>query len=146
MEDLTPPILSAVREVRWRMTSGRSMNEALRAHLLESHSVFSQRLREWWALKSQDCLPKNHAHQFDSPYQRAFLELIERGCAGQPTLDHLTALEQEIELAAHAELESHVAALPFKVLIPLLVFQFPAFLILLLGPLLRELGQQLGQS
>jgi hypothetical protein len=34
--------------------------------------------------------------------------------------------------------------LPFKVLIPMLLFQFPAYLLLLLGPVLRELTQQIG--
>ena len=121
------------------------MREAIRLYFDDASSPFSHRLREWWALKIQDRLPKNHAQVFSSHYQRAFVDLIQRGCAGQPTLDHLSALEDEIEKAAQAELELHIATLPFKVLIPLLLFQFPAFLILLLGPLLRELAHQLGQ-
>lgn len=142
MEDLIPPLLTAVREVRWRIASGRSMKEAVRLHLEQAHSPFAHRLREWWALKAQG--RENQAKHFKTHYQKAFLNLIERGCAGQPTLDHLTALEDEIAKAAEAELELHIATLPFKMLIPLLIFQFPAYVILLLGPALRELTRQMG--
>jgi hypothetical protein len=142
MEDLTPPLLAAVRDVRWRISSGRSMKEAVVLYLEGSPSVFASRLREWWALKNQGRTPALEG--FTSHLQKAFVNLIERGCAGQPTLEHLNALEAEVEAAATAELELFVATLPFKVLLPLLAFQFPAYLILLLGPLLRELGRQMG--
>jgi hypothetical protein len=142
MEDLTPPLLLAVREVRWRISSGKSMKESLQLYLESTGSPFSQRLREWWALKN--CGRALTEIQFPRHYQKAFIDLIERGCAGQPTLVHLDALESEIEKAAQAELELFVASLPFKVLLPMLIFQFPAYLLLLLGPLLRELGRQLG--
>jgi hypothetical protein len=142
MEDLTPPLLCAVRELRWRISSGISMKEAFRFYLEDTCSPFSQHLREWWALKCQGRAQAGGG--FTSHYQRALIDLVERGCGGQPTLDHLCALEDEIEKAAQAELELHIATLPFKVLIPLLLFQFPAYLILLLGPLLRELSSQMG--
>lgn len=120
------------------------MKEALRLYLEAANSPFSQNVREWWALKNQGRPTSDCAKKFTTHYQLALLELVERGCAGQPTLDHLLGLECEVESAALAELEAHLATLPFKVLIPLLVFQFPAYLLLLLGPLLRELSTQMG--
>lgn len=142
MENLTPPLLEAVRELHWRIASGHSMREALRLYLEVATSPFAHNLREWTAVRAQDKVPPTAA--FRSHLQRALLELIERGCMGQPTLEHLKELEYEVELAAQAELEAHIGALPFKVLLPLLFFQFPAYLLLLLGPLLRDLGQQMG--
>lgn len=145
MENLTPPLLEAVCELRWRISAGNSMKEALRLYLESAETCFSQNLREWWALKNQGRAGPETAEKFVTHYQKALVELIERGLAGQPTLDHLGALEDEVEKAAQSELEMHVATLPFKVLIPLLLFQFPAYLLLLLGPLLRELSLQMGQ-
>lgn len=142
MEDLTPPVLAAVREVRWRLSSGKSMKESLLFFLGNSSTPFTRRLREWWALKNQGLAPAEDI--FTSHFQKAFINLIERGCAGQPTLEHLQALENEIESAAQAELELFLATLPFKILIPMLIFQFPAYLLLLLGPVLRELTHQMG--
>jgi hypothetical protein len=135
MEDLTPPLLTAVREVKWHLSSGKSMKEAFNRYLDCAHDAFSEDFRRRWVLKQQGMTlrpPK-------TALQQAFWELIERGSAGQPSLEALSLLEIEVEKAAQAELEAHIAALPFKVLVPLLLFQFPAYLILLLGPVLREL-------
>lgn len=145
MEDLSPPLLTAVREIKWRLASGRSMRESMRLYLQGSPNHFARRLGEWWVLKNQNLNPAAEP-RFQTALQKAFLHLIERGCEGQPTLEHLQALEAEIESAAQLELEKHVSELPFKVLIPLLFFQFPAYLVLLLGPLLRELSRQLGHG
>lgn len=145
MENLTPPVLEATRELRWRVASGISMKEAVRLYLTHATTPFAQKVREWWALKIQDRPTNERERSFSTHYQRALLDLIARGVSGQPTLEHLQELEDEIEKAAHAELEMHLATLSFKVLIPLLVFQFPAYLILLVGPLLRDLSQQMGR-
>jgi hypothetical protein len=144
MEDLTPPVLAAVRAVLWRISSGKSMNEAMRLYFETANSPFSHQLREWWALKNQGRAAENQSVAFKSYYQKAFVHLIERGCEGQPTLDPLRALEDELEKAAASELDLFVSVLPFKVLIPMLLFQFPAYLLLLLGPVLRELSHELG--
>ena len=143
MEDLTPPLLLMVRELRWRVASGLSMREAVRLHLESAPGQLADELREWWVLRARD-RATTPPPSYRSHLRRAVIELIERGLAGQPTLEHLRALESEIENAAHDELSAHIAALPFRVLLPLLMFQFPAFLILLLGPLLRELGEKMG--
>lgn len=144
MENLTPPVLESVRDLRWRISSGQPMSEALRAHLEHTRTDFAQSLREWWALSNQGRKPTAEKERFRTHYQRAAIQLIERGCRGEPTLEHLAALEDEIELAATNELELFLAGLPFKVLLPLLFFQFPAYLVLLLGPVLRELTRQMG--
>lgn len=139
MEDLNPPILTAIREVKWHLGSGKSMKEAFSCYLDGTHDTFSLQLRRRWILKQQGTdLPP-----FSQPLQHAFWELVERGCAGQPSLEALITLELETEKAAQAELDAHIAALPFKVLLPLLFFQFPAYLMLLLGPILRELNERM---
>jgi hypothetical protein len=146
MEDLklTPPPLAAVRELRWRIAGGHSMNEALRLYLDDATTEFAHDLREWRAHTAQGHAPAARARGFTTPWRRALLELIERGCNGQPTLEQLATLEEEMETAAQAELDAHLGTLPFKVLVPLLLFQFPAYLLLLLGPILRELAQKMG--
>ena len=143
MEGLTPPLLETVRELRWRISTGLSMREALRLHLESGRGQLVHGLREWWALKSHERGGRPPAI-FHSHLRSSVLDVIERGLAGQPVAEHLRVLEEEIERAADDELSSHIAALPFRVLLPLLFLQFPAFLLLLLGPLLRELGEKMG--
>lgn len=142
MDTLEPPILTAVREVRWAISSGQSMNESMRGYFENSSSTFAGRLRSWWLMQTQSTTAIEMPGE--TFWQQQFLEIIRRGRAGQPVLDALKGLEGEIEIKARAELETHLASLPFKVLIPLLLFQFPAYLILLLGPLLRELQNGFG--
>jgi hypothetical protein len=144
MENLTPPLLTAVREIRWAVASGQSMNEAVRLFLENASGPFAAKFRVWWTLQQT-----NSAAPTEDPsatfWQNLFFETVRRGRAGQPVSEALRGLEEEIEMKAQAELDSFIAALPFKVLIPLLLFQFPAYLILLLGPLLRELQRGFGE-
>ncbi len=144
MENLNPPLLQAIREVKWCMQTGKSMNEAVQYYLSDVQDEFSARLRKYWILRNQASSTPQDAVEWPTYYQRAFWSLVERGARGEPSLEALSALEVEVERAAQSELDEHLAVLPFKVLVPLLFFQFPAYLLLLLGPLLRELQRQLG--
>lgn len=142
---LVPPLLQAVREVRGRTLSGVSTGDAFRIYLEDHHDALADTLRERWILKWRpNGTAAREPNSLRGPYQRSFWELIERGSNGEPIAGPLAALEDEIERAAEAELDQHISTLPFKVLLPLMAFQFPAHLILLLGPMLRDLGRQLG--
>ena len=142
MENLTPPTLNAVRQISWRIHSGKSMFEAVNIYLGQCNDSFARSLREAWILKNQGQISQKSL--FSSVHQQALWNLIERGAHGQPTSEALRALELEVEMATSFELEEHLGSLPFKVLLPLLFFLFPAYLILLLGPVLRQLNQQMG--
>lgn len=148
MEALIPPGLEAIQDVRWMLQSGRSMKESFRIYLDSHNNRLADEFRERWILKWQAKTSQSSgfAQQkaFRSHYHSALWELVERGCQGQPVLEALKALEEEIERAAQQELDLHISTLPFKILIPLLTLQFPAFLLLLLGPMLRELNRQMG--
>jgi hypothetical protein len=141
MENMIPPVLSAVRTVAWLIGSGRSMNEALRLYLQSHEDPFASKIRDLhMALKTGHDIKSD----FSSPWQNAFWDLAVRGCNGQPVLEALRGLEDEVEQAAQAELNDHISTLPFKVMLPLLLFLFPAYLLVLIGPLMRDLSQSLG--
>ena len=72
-------------------------------------------------------------------HQRALFLIIEQGLRGLPVLQHLCSLEIEIKQACEDQIQEELLKLPFKVLIPLLFFQFPALVLLFLGPFLRQL-------
>ena len=145
MEIVSPPLLTAVQEVRWSLSSGRSMSESVRLYLDHHGDEVASELRERWILKGQGpSTTQRPALPFRNHYRKALWELIERGLAGQPVLEALSALEWEVQQAAQQELEQHLSVLPFKVLMPLLLFQFPAYLLLLVLPLLRDLNLHLG--
>ena len=43
-----------------------------------------------------------------------------------------------MELAIQSEIDQYVSDLPLRAMLPLLFFQFPAYLLLLLGPILLQ--------
>ena len=146
MDGLAPP-LAALMQVRWEMENGCSIREALRAYLGEGgNDAFMRTVRAWTVRKShgQPCADLLHAVR--SPYRRALLDLLERGWEGEPILEALDALEEEIREASQSEMDHFVASLPFRAMLPLLLLQFPAYLLLLLGPVCADLMQSLGGS
>ena len=78
-------------------------------------------------------------------HRRALVEVLMSGVAGQSIALHLESLAIEIRLACDAEIREHLELLPVKMLAPLLLFQFPAFLILMFGPLLRHLVAEINR-
>ncbi|MBK7889502.1 MAG: hypothetical protein IPJ84_01220 [Bdellovibrionales bacterium] len=73
--------------------------------------------------------------QTGSPYRRALYLIILDGFNGQPVFERLSELKADLEDQAELDIESHIDRLPLLMLAPLLLLQFPAFLILLLGPI-----------
>lgn len=80
-----------------------------------------------------------------SPQRRALFELISSGLAGQAVLPQLEELRDEMIRACDIEMKRFIDMLPIKMLVPLLLFQFPAFLLLLFGPLLSKFVQELSR-
>jgi hypothetical protein len=68
--------------------------------------------------------------------RRQCLETLQQGLRGESIYQQICSLEEEVLEATKLEIEEFVSLLPMKSLIPLLFFQFPAFLALLLGPFL----------
>jgi hypothetical protein len=146
MEDLAPP-LSVVLQIVLAMENGHSFRESMRQMLTQTtRSRFHECLKEWVVRKSHNQSSHNLIRSEKSIYRRALLDLFERGWDGEPILEPLQSLRIEIQGAANAELDYFVATLPFRVMLPLLLLQFPAYLLLLLGPLMTDLFRLMKQS
>ncbi len=74
-----------------------------------------------------------------SPYRKMLIGLLAAGLKGEPILKNLIEIEDEIKMACEQEMQEFVQKLPFKALVPVLLMQFPAFLLLVLGPILNEM-------
>ena len=144
MESLIPPLLTAIQSLRLSIGAGRSPKDAFRTYLDENNDGLAAEYRELWLARQADVPADRWPRGPRGVYARALWDLAQRGFAGEPILHALVALDDEVARAARAELELHVSTLPFKMLIPLMLFQFPAHLLLLLGPILRDLTQTMG--
>jgi hypothetical protein len=144
MEGLAPA-LSCILEIQSSLLNGESIRSGLMKYLRQPNSDFHPALRQFLFAWDQNKDWKKTAQALQSPYRRALLEVIASGLSGQSIQTQLRELQTEIERACDLEIKSFIEMLPLKMLIPLLFFQFPAFLLLLFGPLLSRFMTELSR-
>ncbi len=139
METLAPS-LHLLIYVRFSLESGESLRKTLQDYeTLENHPEWTPFLRRWMTARQlgQDITPL--IKSLKTPSQRALIQLLNQGLGGESIHPVLVQLEEELLEQANDEIEEFVSTLPLKALMPLLLFQFPAYLILMLAPLLISL-------
>ena len=139
MEGLAPP-LKMVLELRLDMENGHSVREALYRFLKQSPAnKFKSFLEFWTAVREKNGVKGLQEHPGWTSWRQVVLEVIERGLQGNPILEELKQLELDLIAASESQVEYELRALPIVSLIPVLLFQFPAYLLLLLGPWVQQL-------
>lgn len=135
MENLAPP-LELLMDVRFGLEKGQSLRKTLLQYIeAQPHDPWRQQLHLWIQLLEMG----RHSGEVTLKMtfmRRQCLETLEMGLRGDPIYQQICNLEEEVFQATQLEIEEFVAILPMKSLIPLLFFQFPAFLALLIGPFL----------
>ena len=137
MENIAPP-LELLMEVRFGLEKGVSLKKTLQGYInSQPADTWRQQLALWLQLLELG-RPLSEVMQSMSFVRRQCLEILEMGLRGEPIYQQICSLEEEVFDATKLEIEQFVATLPIKSLIPLLFFQFPAFLALLIGPFLTS--------
>ena len=142
MEYLAPP-LNAVLHIQAKIKSGFSVRTALHLYIQDfPECPFARQMGRWVFCLETGKVFRDPTLSSKS-YRRALLHILGRGLKGEPILDFLKASEEELSEVGHQELKSYVKKQAFLTLIPLFLLQVPAFLLLLLGPLILELKESL---
>lgn len=146
MEGLNPP-LKCLIEIQAAVSNAETVRVGLARYLQYAggDEVLARDIRKFLFAWDQGQDWRQIANSIQSPHRRALLELAATALAGQPILTHLEELRQELLAATDAEIGRYLELLPIRMLIPLLLFQFPAFLMLLFGPLLMKLLEELNR-
>lgn len=134
---LAPP-LKAVLEIRLQIENGVSVPQAIRVYSQRNlDEPFAKELGFWLFAKETG---KNYNKKnFNTFYRKRLMEILNCGLKGEPILEVLCDLEKDLVFITNEDLEQHLQKLPFIALIPLMLFEFPAFFLLLIGPLLLNL-------
>ncbi len=138
MECLAPPLDLCVR-LRLGLEGGQSVMRTIKTFHGRGKNEMSSDLAIILTAFERGEQPQLPASTNERIYRKAFLELVEAGLKGEPILSPLKELEAELLKACHADIEKFVGGLPMRTMIPLMLIQFPAFLLLLLGPIVGEL-------
>lgn len=146
MEGLAPS-LKCLIEVQSALQNAETARIGLNRYLrgVSPSEPFGSEIRQFLFAWDQAQDWKAVVSRIRSAHRRALLELIASALSGQPVLAHLEELRSEIMTACDLEIRHHLEVLPIKMLMPLLLMQFPAFLLLLFGPLLARLIEELNR-
>jgi hypothetical protein len=146
MEGLAPP-LKCLIEIQSALQNGEPARKGLARYLsaVPVSDVFASDVRRFLFAWDQGRDWKAIIAKIESPHRRVLLDLCATALSGQPILSHLDEFKSEMIGAVDLEIKTHLELLPIKMLVPLLLFQFPAFLLLLFGPLLSHLIQEINR-
>ena len=142
MEDISPTLnLSLI--VRAALENGHSVRTGVRQFLSISKDPFIVVVRKWLLLIDQDQSLHSLLENLH-PCRRSLLLLLDKGLKGLPILPHLIVLEEEIIQSCEVELETQIQKLPLLLMLPIFLLMFPAYLILLFGPIIQSLLMHTG--
>jgi hypothetical protein len=149
VEGLAPP-LKCLIEIQSAIQNGETVRNGLVRYLEWTQArcdenPFSSDVRKFLFAWDQGQDWKQVVRRSQTSHRRALLELMAVGLGGQPVQTHLEELRLEIVEACDADIQKHLEMLPVLMLAPLLLLQFPAFLLLLFGPLLNRLIEELSR-
>lgn len=144
MENINP-LLNSIIDIRYRINAGESIRSSINTHILSQPSEWSTFLRRWLISIEHKEKFKSILGELQNPYRRAFLEILESGLAGATISQALTDLEGEVRQACDLELDIKLKRLPILALLPVTLLMFPAFLLLLFGPTLSHLIEELSK-
>ena len=142
MDSLAPP-LRALLEIKLKVQTGSSVRAAIKEYTTEFKSEpFARDLQQW--LFNREAGGGALIKPFQGyTYRKLLIEVLARGLEGGAVLKPLLALEEELISASQIDMDRQLKKLPLTAMIPLLLLQLPAFLILVFGPLLLRLMDQL---
>ena len=144
MENLAPP-LSCVLELQSAAGNGESIRTGFLSYLSQFDDEFSRLGRKFLFAWDKGQNWQKLIQEEKSSYRRILLELIAAGLSGMSIQAQLKEVQIEIERGMELEIKKHIDLLPLKMMVPLLLFQFPAFLILLFGPILSQFLKELSK-
>lgn len=128
------PSISFVSTIKTNIAQGMSVSSALESSIQREDSDFAKQMLFWKATRERGKVYR----PFKSHFQQSFLEIINSGLDGAPIYEHLCLLEAQMIQEFERQWKLYLESLPFKLSIPLLLFFFPAYIVLLFGPLIMQ--------
>ncbi len=143
MESMNPALLLLLT-VKRHLERGQSTKIGITEYLRSEETLFRDEVSRWFNLWQQGLSTESVLQNQSSIYRNILLQTLERGLKGEPIYSFLGELETEIIKACEHSLSQSLGRLPFILLVPLLLFQLPAFMILLFGPILSRFLEAMG--
>ncbi len=131
------PSISYVKNFRRIIERGVSVSRASQLTLEIEKSPLASQIYLWMTHfnESQGEMvwrPKTH-------YQLSLREILRTGLQGGPIYEPLLQLEEEMVMEFEVQWKAYLESLPMRLTIPMLLLFFPAYVVLLFGPLVTKI-------
>jgi hypothetical protein len=134
MESVSPQ-LRLIMAIKFGFQNNVSLRQSLIAFIQQPpHDKFQMILRSWF--RSLEVNKKAAEMPKIDFLTQILLYTLEKGLENQPILEMLNQLEEEVIMRDEIFLQRQIALLPMKSLIPLLLLQVPALMIMIFIPML----------
>lgn len=127
-----------IESLRYELESGASLLPIIRRYIQESSNDLSEQLEVWLANTQTQRLPTGELQKNWPIYRKSIFDLLDLSRSGVSIIEPLQSMEQELLKICENDLQRHLDRLPFKLMIPMLFFQFPSVMLLLIGPLMVQ--------
>jgi hypothetical protein len=129
--------LNFLVQFRHSITRGEGMKAFLIRFASENHGPLSHQIAALLIAYQQR--KENYDNINESLERKLVLDLAWRCLKGEPVGHYLYDLERELEISLENKLELFIKALPIKVLLAVIFFQFPALIILAMLPVFHQI-------
>lgn len=136
MEDLSF-LLKLCLHVRVSIEGGESLRVSILRFGDKEDSMLHFKLKQWLTHFDQSDGESQAENFFSNHHTQIFLEILSQGLNGHSIFERIKAVEEEFIEVCKDEFQKELDKLPYVLMVPLLLFMFPAYLLLLLGPILN---------
>ena len=136
-----PSIIILSRDLRSALDGQNSVGYGLKTFLNRNlNDRFALNFKNW--LQTNKLAERSVAMATENEpsfniYQTAIVILIQKALSGASIYDELSQIEEEYLQTCHQDIEKHVALLPMKLQIPLMLLILPSIMILIIFPALN---------
>lgn len=142
MEKLPGPLL-LLQQIIYTLETGSSMRKCLFEYIKIEKNEFKNQLEIWINLVDRGQSTDFFLISIKSPDRQQLFIILEQGLKGHSILSSLKQIETEFFEKCDEQIDTYLTLLPFKMLIPLMCFILPAFLIMIAGPSFMKLAELL---
>lgn len=143
MDNLATPYVF-VEHLRYGLESGESLMVIIKRFVRNDMSEFSFTMNRWIVFSQQEQYIPGGFQKNLQIYRRSIFDLLDLAKSGASIVEPLKSMEKELISICENDLQRHLDKLPFQLMIPMLFLQFPAILILIIGPLLIQFFSEVG--
>lgn len=143
MEYLAMPYIF-VENLRYSLESGENLQASIKKFIAENPSSFTHLLQEWLVLRQVGKQPFGEFQRTFPVARKSIFDLLDLAYGGVSVIEPLKSMEAELFQMCDHDLAKHLDKLPYKLMIPMMTLQFPAVLLLLIGPLLVQFFTEIG--